>query len=64
MLCANFKALTSIMTKIENLPQGGVHAKVTVFKLGVIIQTIKLIVVCEFERSDINSGRNSKGAHF
>ena len=64
MLCANFKALTSMTTKIEELAPGGVHAKVTVFTLGVIIQPIKLIVVCEFQGSDINSGRNIKGAHF
>ena len=56
MLCANFKALTSITAKIEELAPGGVHTKVTVFKLGVIIQPIKLIALCEFQGSDINSG--------
>ena len=64
MLCTYFKALTSITTKIEELAPGGVHTKVTVFKLEVIIQPIKLIVVCEFQGSDINCGRNIKGAHF
>ena len=64
MLCANFKALTSTTTKIEELVPGGVHNKVTVFKLGVIIQPKKLIVLCEFQGSDINCGRNIKGAHF
>ena len=64
MLCTYFKALTSITTKIEELTPGGVHTKVTVFKLEVIIQPIKLIVVCEFQGSDINCGRNIKGAHF
>ena len=65
MLSANCKALALITTKIEeHAPGGGVHTKVKVFKLGVIIQPLNLIVVCKFQGSNINSSRNIKGAHF
>ena len=45
-------------------PWGGGCTLKLVFKLGAIIQPIELIVVCKFQASATNSGRNIKGAHF